>query len=94
VRSCPVGVLLRPPVRFLNLLTANRFLSTPVHFGAAFCLFPSSEPAPEALLERYGFPEAGMETRCYTNHALSYDQAKRVPRWVIEHISKQKTLGT
>ncbi|NWV04825.1 EXOG Nuclease, partial [Ptilonorhynchus violaceus] len=51
------------------------------------------EPVEEALLERYGFPEAGTETRCYTNHALSYDQAKRVPRWVIEHISKQKTLG-
>ncbi|NXP65962.1 EXOG Nuclease, partial [Chloropsis cyanopogon] len=51
------------------------------------------EPIEEALLERYGFPEAGTETRCYTNHALSYDQAKRVPRWVIEHISKQKMLG-
>ncbi|KAI1242565.1 Nuclease EXOG, partial [Lamprotornis superbus] len=50
-------------------------------------------PIEEALLERYGFPEAGTETRCYTNHALSYDQAKRVPRWVIEHISKQKMLG-
>ncbi|KAM9303426.1 nuclease EXOG, mitochondrial [Morus bassanus] len=51
------------------------------------------EPVEEFLLEKYGFPEAGTETRCYTNHALSYDQAKRVPRWVIEHISKQKTLG-
>ncbi|RLW11300.1 hypothetical protein DV515_00001319, partial [Chloebia gouldiae] len=35
------------------------------------------KPVEEALLERYGFPEAGTETRCYTNHALSYDQAKR-----------------
>ncbi|XP_025947366.1 nuclease EXOG, mitochondrial [Apteryx rowi] len=51
------------------------------------------EPVEEPLLEKYGFPEAGTETRCYTNHALSYDQTKRVPRWVIEHISKQKTLG-
>ncbi|EOA96457.1 Nuclease EXOG, mitochondrial, partial [Anas platyrhynchos] len=51
------------------------------------------EPVEDSLLEKYGFPEAGTETRCYTNHALSYDQAKRVPRWVIEHISKQKTLG-
>ncbi|XP_030358142.1 nuclease EXOG, mitochondrial isoform X2 [Strigops habroptila] len=51
------------------------------------------EPVEESLLEMYGFPEAGTETRCYTNHALSYDQAKRVPRWVIEHISKQKMLG-
>ncbi|XP_037239878.1 nuclease EXOG, mitochondrial isoform X2 [Falco rusticolus] len=52
------------------------------------------EPVEESLLEKYGFPEAGTETRYYTNHALSYDQAKRVPRWVIEHISKQKTLGS
>ncbi|KAF4788309.1 Nuclease EXOG, mitochondrial [Turdus rufiventris] len=51
------------------------------------------EPIEETLLQRYGFPEAGTETRCYTNHALSYDQAKRVPRWVIEHLSKQKMLG-
>ncbi|NXP38782.1 EXOG Nuclease, partial [Leiothrix lutea] len=54
---------------------------------------PAEEPIEEALLERYGFPEAGTETRCYTNHALSYDQAKRVPRWVIEHLSKQKMLA-
>ncbi|NWI12622.1 EXOG Nuclease, partial [Crypturellus soui] len=53
----------------------------------------SSEPPEETLLEEFGFPKAGTETRCYTNHALSYDQAKRVPRWVLEHISKQKTLG-
>lgn len=58
-----------------------------------FLFIFSLEPIEEALLERYGFPEAGTETRCYTNHALSYDQAKRVPRWVIEHISKQKMLG-
>lgn len=63
------------------------------HIWMAFFLFFSSEPVEESLLEKYGFPEAGTETRCYTNHALSYDQAKRVPRWVIEHISKQKTLG-
>lgn len=63
------------------------------HLHVAFCLFFSLEPVEESLLEKYGFPEAGTETRCYTNHALSYDQAKRVPRWVIEHISKQKMLG-
>ncbi|XP_061442986.1 nuclease EXOG, mitochondrial isoform X2 [Rhineura floridana] len=47
----------------------------------------------ESVLEKYGFPAAGTQIRYYTNHALSYDQAKRVPRWVIEHISKHKTLG-
>uniref|UniRef100_A0A8C0FWE7 Uncharacterized protein n=1 Tax=Chelonoidis abingdonii TaxID=106734 RepID=A0A8C0FWE7_CHEAB len=58
-----------------------------------FLFVPPLEPVEESLLEQYGFPIAGTETRCYTNHALSYDQAKRVPRWVIEHISKHKTLG-
>lgn len=44
-------------------------------------------------MEQFGFPLTGTETRCYTNHALSYDQSKRVPRWVLEHISKSKILG-
>ncbi|XP_026574286.1 nuclease EXOG, mitochondrial [Pseudonaja textilis] len=55
---------------------------------------PLGEPGPESILERYGFPAAGTQIRHYTNHALSYDQAKRVPRWVIEHISKYKTSGS
>ncbi|KAG7488647.1 hypothetical protein MATL_G00037140 [Megalops atlanticus] len=42
---------------------------------------------------RYGFPLAGAEIRHYANHTLSYDQAKRTPRWVAEHISSQKLLG-
>nr|XP_012611854.1 nuclease EXOG, mitochondrial isoform X1 [Microcebus murinus] len=50
-------------------------------------------PAENALLGQFGFPLTGTETRCYTNHALSYDQAKRVPRWVLEHISKNKIMG-
>ncbi|XP_063003502.1 nuclease EXOG, mitochondrial [Elgaria multicarinata webbii] len=51
------------------------------------------EPVTESVLKKYGFPAAGTQIKFYTNHALSYDQAKRVPRWVIEHISKLKTLG-
>uniref|UniRef100_A0A8B9S1V5 DNA/RNA non-specific endonuclease/pyrophosphatase/phosphodiesterase domain-containing protein n=1 Tax=Accipiter nisus TaxID=211598 RepID=A0A8B9S1V5_9AVES len=80
-------------VSILNAFLTVLFLIT-FHLWVAFCLLLSLEPVEESLLEKYGFPEAGTETRCYTNHALSYDQAKRVPRWVIEHISKQKTLGT
>ncbi|KAI2528881.1 exo/endonuclease G [Homo sapiens] len=49
--------------------------------------------AEKAVLEQFGFPLTGTEARCYTNHALSYDQAKRVPRWVLEHISKSKIMG-
>ncbi|XP_004708737.1 nuclease EXOG, mitochondrial [Echinops telfairi] len=47
----------------------------------------------KALLGQFGFPLTGTETQCYTNHALSYDQAKRVPRWVLEHISQSKIKG-
>ncbi|XP_007081082.1 nuclease EXOG, mitochondrial [Panthera tigris] len=49
--------------------------------------------AEKALLEQFGVPLTGTETRRYTNHALSYDQSKRVPRWVLEHISKSKIMG-
>ncbi|XP_044280849.1 nuclease EXOG, mitochondrial [Varanus komodoensis] len=51
------------------------------------------EPVTESVLKKYGFPASGTQIKCYTNHALSYDQAKRIPSWVIEHISKHKTLG-
>nr|XP_034340291.1 nuclease EXOG, mitochondrial [Arvicanthis niloticus] len=51
------------------------------------------ESAEKVVLEQFGFPLTGTETRRYTNHALSYDQAKRVPRWVLEHISKDKIVG-
>uniref|UniRef100_A0A8C8VYH0 Nuclease EXOG, mitochondrial n=1 Tax=Peromyscus maniculatus bairdii TaxID=230844 RepID=A0A8C8VYH0_PERMB len=53
----------------------------------------SAESAEKIVLEQFGFPLTGTETRRYTNHALSYDQAKRVPRWVLEHISKDKIVG-
>ncbi|XP_049997585.1 nuclease EXOG, mitochondrial isoform X1 [Alexandromys fortis] len=51
------------------------------------------ESSEKVVLEQFGFPLTGTETRRYTNHALSYDQAKRVPRWVLEHISKDKIVG-
>ncbi|KAF7245761.1 Nuclease EXOG, mitochondrial [Varanus komodoensis] len=53
----------------------------------------AEEPVTESVLKKYGFPASGTQIKCYTNHALSYDQAKRIPSWVIEHISKHKTLG-
>ncbi|XP_067108263.1 nuclease EXOG, mitochondrial-like [Osmerus mordax] len=42
---------------------------------------------------RYGFPVTGAEVRYYANHTLSYDQARKTPRWVAEHLSDQKLLG-
>ncbi|XP_051872176.1 nuclease EXOG, mitochondrial-like [Pristis pectinata] len=46
------------------------------------------------LLERFGLPLLGTGVRYYTNHVSSYDQAKRTPRWVLEHITKEKVQGT
>lgn len=43
---------------------------------------------------KYGTPDSGTQTRTYTNHALSYDQARRTPSWVAEHITKQDLQGT
>ncbi|ELK13646.1 Nuclease EXOG, mitochondrial [Pteropus alecto] len=60
---------------------------------AALAVREPEGPAEKAVLEQFGFPLTGTETRCYTNHALSYDQSKRVPRWVLEHISKNKIIG-
>ncbi|XP_058411353.1 nuclease EXOG, mitochondrial isoform X2 [Diceros bicornis minor] len=60
---------------------------------AALAVREPDGSAEKALLEQFGFPLTGTETRCYTNHALSYDQSKRVPRWVLEHISKNKIIG-
>lgn len=45
------------------------------------------------LIERFGLPQSGAETRFYVNHALSYDQTRRTPRWVAEHLSAQGLLG-
>ncbi|MBN3293501.1 EXOG Nuclease, partial [Polypterus senegalus] len=50
--------------------------------------------AHESVLEKYGLPMTGAEIRYYTNHVLSYDQAKRTPKWVIEHLNNEKLLGS
>ncbi|XP_008051400.1 nuclease EXOG, mitochondrial [Carlito syrichta] len=60
---------------------------------AALAVREPHRSAEKDLLGQFGFPLSGTETRCYTNHALSYDQTKRVPRWVLEHISKSKIMG-
>ncbi|XP_062900559.1 nuclease EXOG, mitochondrial-like [Mobula hypostoma] len=46
------------------------------------------------LLEKFGLPLLGSDVRYCTNHISSYDQAKRTPRWVLEHITKEKVQGT
>ncbi|XP_059520410.1 nuclease EXOG, mitochondrial isoform X6 [Myotis daubentonii] len=73
-------------------LTAWQFLRSQGTEAALAAREPGGS-AEKALLGQFGFPLTGTETRCYTNHALSYDQSKRVPRWVLEHISKSKIMG-
>ncbi|KAM8967169.1 nuclease EXOG, mitochondrial [Pelodytes ibericus] len=54
---------------------------------------PPVFPAAKPIVEEFGFPLTGAETRQYLNHVLSYDQAKKTPRWVLEHLSRDKTVG-
>ncbi|XP_040208690.1 nuclease EXOG, mitochondrial [Rana temporaria] len=51
------------------------------------------EPVKKSVLEEYGFPQSGNEVRQYVGHSLSYDQERKIPRWVIEHLTKEKTVG-
>ncbi|XP_060679444.1 nuclease EXOG, mitochondrial-like [Hemiscyllium ocellatum] len=46
-----------------------------------------------SLLGKYGLPVIGTDVHYCTNHVSSYDQAKRTPRWVLEHITKEKLQG-
>ncbi|XP_030623497.1 nuclease EXOG, mitochondrial [Chanos chanos] len=55
--------------------------------------FHEKESPQQKIIEKFGLPLTGAETRFYTNHVLSYDQAKKTPRWVAEHISNVKLLG-
>ncbi|XP_071803364.1 nuclease EXOG, mitochondrial-like [Asterias amurensis] len=58
------------------------------------------EGAPQKLkdvklkdLLKYGVPEKGPDVRYYSNHALSYDQAKKIPLWVAEHLTQNELKG-
>uniref|UniRef100_A0A8C4QHZ8 Nuclease EXOG, mitochondrial n=1 Tax=Eptatretus burgeri TaxID=7764 RepID=A0A8C4QHZ8_EPTBU len=45
------------------------------------------------LLEQFGLPDAGLHTRQYAGHAVGFNQARRTPRWVAEHITSTKITG-
>ncbi|XP_013380076.1 nuclease EXOG, mitochondrial [Lingula anatina] len=42
---------------------------------------------------KYGVPNRGPALRYYRNHILAYDQSKRTPVWVAEHLTKEKLHG-
>ncbi|XP_020369310.1 nuclease EXOG, mitochondrial [Rhincodon typus] len=85
--------------RFVSgFLAGSLFGST----GCALALHWYREQEPEEdqrehikdnLIEKYGLPVTGTDVRHCTNHVSSYDQAKRTPRWVLEHITKGKLQG-
>ncbi|KAM3849354.1 nuclease EXOG, mitochondrial-like, partial [Diretmus argenteus] len=50
-------------------------------------------PEVQEEIAQFGLPVTGAEVRYYANHALSYDQAKRTPRWVAEHLTNHKLQG-
>ncbi|XP_048872387.1 nuclease EXOG, mitochondrial-like [Brienomyrus brachyistius] len=57
-------------------------------------LEPHPDEVPQKDMGRYGFPVTGAEMRSYANHVLSYDQVKKTPRWVAEHLSNAKLQGS
>ncbi|XP_064614048.1 nuclease EXOG, mitochondrial-like [Liolophura sinensis] len=42
---------------------------------------------------KYGVPDRGPVVRSYSGHALAYDQARRVPVWVAEHLTPDSVVG-
>jgi len=43
---------------------------------------------------KYGVPSPGIPTLLeYENHVLEYDPARKVPKWVAEHVSQNKAFG-
>lgn len=42
---------------------------------------------------KYGLPKRSPEYLRFKNHVLCYDQAKKTPRWVLEHLTKEKIKG-
>ena len=42
---------------------------------------------------KYGLPQRSPNYMRYKNHVLCYDQAKKTPRWVLEHLTRDKVKG-
>ncbi|XP_038044476.1 nuclease EXOG, mitochondrial-like [Patiria miniata] len=46
-----------------------------------------------SLILKYGVPDRGPLTLNYENHIVGYDQAKKIPIWVAEFITKDHVQG-
>ena len=47
-----------------------------------------------AKILAWGTPRPPITTMVYTNHVLEYDAARKVPRWVAEHLTKDSVSST
>ncbi|XP_071961428.1 nuclease EXOG, mitochondrial-like [Antedon mediterranea] len=47
-----------------------------------------------ARILKYGAPERGENVYFHANHVLGYNQAKRIPDWVAEHITGDHLKGS
>ncbi|XP_071102162.1 nuclease EXOG, mitochondrial-like [Haliotis cracherodii] len=43
---------------------------------------------------KYGIPDRGPAIRSYSDHVLAYDQARKIPIWVAEHLHRGKLTGS
>ena len=43
-------------------------------------------------IHKYGLPSGDFIMR-YSNHVLQYDTVKKIPKWVLQHISKEDLKG-
>lgn len=55
--------------------------------------FPENSDTEDEKLFKYGLPQRSPDYLQYKNHALCYDQAKKTPRWVLEHLTRDKVKG-
>ena len=47
----------------------------------------------DLFVASYGSPGLSSTSFAFTNHSLAYDQARKSPIWVMEHLSKEKLKG-
>ncbi|KAL9953422.1 hypothetical protein ACROYT_G040842 [Oculina patagonica] len=55
--------------------------------------FSENSDTEDDKLLKYGLPQRSPDYLRYKNHVLCYDQAKKIPRWVLEHLTRDKVKG-
>lgn len=55
--------------------------------------FQGGTDSEDGKVFKYGLPQRSSDYLQYKNHVLCYDQAKKTPRWVFEHLTRDKVKG-